>query len=491
MFRKIFLYIITLLTAFQCPPCQGDIQDCIFRQYDIRGTFGSEIDIDEVYDLSRAIAFYLLHKNPSTKKIAIGMDGRLSSPAIKEKLCEGLQDSGIDVLWIGLCTSPILYFTTHTTDVDGGIMITASHNPKDDNGLKISLGLEPIWGDQLQILKEMFHERKHIRTCYRGVVTHYDVVSRYIDWMAEHFSHLIGKNFQAIIDCGNGAAGAVMPRLIERMQWNNVSLLYGEVDGNFPNRSSDPTKAANMTGLCEALKTGDKHTIGIGFDGDGDRMVAMTNEGYLIPGDKLLGVFSKQVIENHPNASVVFDISSSSGLTELLESIGATPCMAPTGSVYIRDYMFRHQALVGGEISCHFFFKDRNFGYDDGIYAAFRLLEIMDSTSKNLDALIADFPKKYGTETLRMPYEEDKKQLVVAAIEKYFSTREDCKVLTIDGVRATFSYGWGLVRPSNTEPKLSMRFEANTFEDLEKIKSEFTKILLEYFDEAYLKNYLS
>jgi phosphomannomutase / phosphoglucomutase len=489
MIYNLFVFVATIFCTF-CPSlAKGEIKDTIFRQYDIRGTVGTEIDINEVYELSRAIAYYYVQKNPDVKTIAVGMDGRLSSPEIKDKVCSGLLDSGIDVVWIGLCTSPILYFTTETIDVDGGIMITASHNPKDDNGLKISFGTKPVCGQELQEIKHLFHQRKQLLPKKQGKLKAYAATQDYVTWMVDQFSHLKGAACSVVFDCGNGAAGDSMPRLIEAMEWTNVGLLYPDVDGNFPNRSSDPTKQENLHGLQATLES-TSYDIGIAFDGDGDRMVAMTKDGYLIPGDKLLGVFGKQVAKEHPQAGVVFDLSCSTALHELLTTLGALPIMAPIGAVNVRNYMEKHHALLGGEISCHFFFNDRHFGFDDGIYAAMRLIEIMYHFNQTLDELIEDFPVKYATPTIRMPCSEDQKQEVVSYLKKYFMKRDDVSLITLDGVRVAFDKGWGLIRPSNTEPKLSMRFEADTPEDLADIKREFVRVLEAYFDVDTLKLYM-
>ncbi|MEM1281985.1 MAG: phosphomannomutase/phosphoglucomutase [Chlamydiota bacterium] len=489
MIYRLCLFCFTLWLSLFPAIAKAEIKDCAFREYDIRGHVGSEIDLDEVYDLSRAIACYYTQKNPDVKTLALGMDGRISSPAISDKVCSGLLDSGIDVVWIGLCTSPILYYANESLDVDGGVMITASHNPKGDNGLKLCMNNQPICGEELQEIKRLFKQRRYLNPKSLGTLQSHDMTQNYTSWLTKHFKHLKDKNHSVLFDCGNGAAGVVLPHLIESLQWDNAGLLYSEVDGNFPNRNSDPTKQENLKGLADTLRT-TSFDFGIAFDGDGDRMVAMTKDGSLVPGDKLLAIFGKQVAKNNPRAGVVFDLSCSTGLQELLSAAGALPIMAPIGAVNVRKSMEKYQALLGGEISCHFFFKDRHFGFDDGIYAALRLVETMEEFGQSLDELIEDFPQKFATPTIRFPCKEEQKDMVVSYFKEHFMKRNNVSLVTLDGVRVAFERGWGLIRPSNTEPKLSLRFEADTPEDLTLIKKEFSQILEKFFDAEIIKTYM-
>lgn len=466
----------------------AEMKEAVFSQYDIRGRVGEEIDLDEIYDLGRAIALYFKEQNPNLQRVAVGRDGRLTSEAIEEEITSAFLESGIDVVSIGLSTSPLLYFALEKERFDGALMVTASHNPKEDNGLKILCKEGPVCKEELQAVKKLFYKRAHITTQARGERIFRSFTDDYIDFLALQFSHLKGAEFSPLFDCGNGAAGALIPKLIEKMEWKNAGLLYQEVDGEFPNRNSDPTKEANLRGLKEKLAA--THSgMGIAFDGDGDRMVAMTKEGELLLGDQLLGIFSKQVLKEHPDTSVVFDISCSSALKELLLSLGAKPLMVPVGAVNVRGAMKEPGALLGGEISCHFFFRDRYFGYDDGVYAALRLLEITHLSGQNISALLADYPKKFSTPTIRLPCTAEEKREVICHLESIFSRRSDLEIIAIDGIRIEFKRGWGIVRPSNTEPKLSMRFEADTAEELASIKALFIDALEFYFDKAALKSY--
>jgi phosphomannomutase/phosphoglucomutase len=269
------------------------------------------------------------------------------------------------------------------------------------------------------------------------------------------------------------------------MDWQNVSLLFAEVDGSFPNHEADPIKLKNMKVLQqEVMRTG---AVGIGFDGDVDRMAPIAHDGELVSGDKLLAVFSKKIVQDNPGAAVVYDIKASGGLGELIAKWGGKPVMSPTGHSNVRDQMKLYKASVAGELSCHFFFEDRYFGYDDGIYAMMRLLEILDESKQSLHDLIAEFPIKCSSPEFRIECKEEDKQAIIAATKKAFEQRPDAQIATVDGVRIQLPYGWGLVRQSNTQAMMSIRFEANTPADLATIKEEFVAALQGYFDAAWLR----
>jgi len=474
------------------------VNDTIFREYDIRGNVGQDLIIDQVYDLARAIAFYFKKHNPSLKTIAVGMDGRIHSSAIKEEICRAFTDSGIDVLFLGVCPSPALYFSLYTQPVDGGLMITASHNTKEYNGIKVCLGTESVWGKELQIIKQWYKEKKHIDAQQSGAVRDLPIIPSYLDYLCKQFESLHGFTKKIIIDCGNGAAGTVLPHLIKRMNWQHITLLYPEVDGTYPHHEADPTVAKNMQDVKRLLENTDA-AFGIGLDGDCDRMAVMRKnppslirayrlgklrrtsgrrEIALIPGDQLLAVFAQQLLKKHPNAGIVFDIKSSSGLTELLEQWGAHPIMSPSGHSIIKDMMRTHNALLGGELSCHFFFKDRSFGYDDGIYAMLRFFEIIQETEKSPAQLISIFPSKYSSPEFRLSCPEAKKRSIVDHLKDYFSQQKDGSIITIDGVRVTFPFGWGIVRASNTQAALSMRFESDSKKGLQNIMERFETALI-------------
>lgn len=462
--------------------------DVIFREYDIRGKVGTELKLDEVYDLTLAIVYYFKQQNPDIQTIAVGMDGRLHSPAIKEEMCRAIQDSGLDVLFIGMCPSPVLYFALYTEPVQAGLMITASHNTKEYNGIKINLGKGSVWGSQIQEIKNLYKEKKHIVTPSKGTFTQKVLIPSYIDWLANHFAHLIGMQLPTVIDCANAVGGMVIPQLVERMQWSHATILYPEIDGNYPNHEADPTVEENMQDVKACLAR-DKAALGIGLDGDCDRMAAMTQAGYLVPGDQLLALFAYDMLKNNPGSAVVFDIKSSSGLIEVLEKFGARPVVAATGHSHIKEAMHTSHAVLGGELSCHFFFNDRYFGYDDGIYAMMRLLEIIEESGKTLEQLLTIFPKKYSSREFRIPCREEDKKNIIGAVRDFFSKQEDAQLITIDGVRANFSKGWGIVRPSNTQPVLSLRFESDSPHGLQDMKQLFIEALLPYYTNTQLQDF--
>jgi phosphomannomutase / phosphoglucomutase len=465
------------------------MKDTIFREYDIRGRVGDELRIDQVYDLVCAMASYFISKKPDIKKIAVGMDGRVHSPAIKEAACNALLDSGLDVLFVGTCPSPVVNFALHTLSVDGGLMITASHNPKEYNGFKMSLGKEPVWGKDIGAIRDLYGEKKKAPVTIRGSLSEYELIPDYIAWLADHFAHLQGMQMSILVDCGNGAAGTVLPELVSRMHWRNVQLLYPDVDGTYPHHEADPTVEANMRDMKKMLIAG-SYDCGLGLDGDCDRMAPMTASGQLILGDTLLALFAQPIVKAHPGATVVFDIKSSAGLIELLSAWGATPCISATGHTNIKEQMKQQDALLGGELSCHFFFKDRYFGYDDGIYAMMRLIELLCDTGKSLEELVAIFPHKYSSREYRIACPDDLKRIIVDRVTDIVSARSDVAVITLDGVRAMWSDGWGILRASNTQPALSMRFEAESPSALNRIKKEFIDLLADDMDGQMLRTQL-
>jgi phosphomannomutase/phosphoglucomutase len=465
------------------------MKETIFREYDIRGIVGSELMIDDVYDLGRAIAFYLVQLQSTVKTVVVGMDGREHSPVIKENMCRALTDSGLEVIFIGVCTSPMLYFATYTMPVDAGVMVTASHNPAEYNGFKILLGTHSLWGKQIKELGTLYYEKKHLVPDERGTYHEHAIKQGYIAWHVEQFAHLRNADIAAVLDCGNGAAGVVIPDIVATMGWKNVQLLCTTVDMAAAKHEADPTRSANMHDVKDALQA-TQAVVGIGFDGDADRMGAMTKEGELVPGDKLIALFAQPMMEHHPAMTVVYNVVCSDGLTELLERWGAHTVMTPVGHSVIEENMEKHHALLAGETSCHFFFKDRHFGYDDGVYAMFRLIELLVQSDKPLSELLKVFPAKITSPEFRIPCDEERKYAMVQEMKELFAHNKKMKILTIDGVRVTTEYGWGIVRASNTQPVLSLRFEGNTQEDLQQIKQDFMQVLSPYFDKNYLEEQL-
>ncbi len=455
------------------------MNDIIFREYDIRGKVGHELVVDDVYDLTRAIAYFMHTKNKDIKTIAVGMDGRTHSPVIKEHVCRALIDSGINVEFIGLCPSPALYFAVHTRPVDAGLMITASHNPKEYNGIKMCLGSASVWGKEIQIIKSLFREHAHIDAHHKGSYTENLIVPEYITWLADHFSHLKKAPIKAVVDLGNGAAGAAVPQLVRIMSWEHVQLLCEEVDGNYPNHEADPTVLANMQDVKQVLQNSDA-TVGVGIDGDADRMTPMTKDGRLISGDQLLALFARYIAQEHPGTHVVFDVKASAALISDLKKHGLIPHMSPSGHAIIKNEMRAKHALLAGELSCHFFFADRYFGYDDAIYAMMRLFEMLLASGKTLEELVDALPRMFSTREYRIPYNPADKDALLRDVRTTFEKHANAEIIAIDGIRVTWPYGWGLVRASNTQPVVSLRFEAMSEHDLKRVKDDFMQVLGKY-----------
>jgi phosphomannomutase/phosphoglucomutase len=463
------------------------MQDTIFREYDIRGIVGSELLIDQVYDLSRAIAVLYKQLHPTTATVAVGMDGRTHSPAIAQEMIRGLRDSGLNVIFIGTVPSPVLYFSQFTMPVDAGLMITASHNPQQYNGIKFCLNRSNVWGPQIRTLRDLYHQKAAL-PMGQGTYQEVDGAAEYVEFLAQKFPHLIGVDVRAIFDCANAVAAVVMPRLIERFGWRNAKLLFAELDGTFPNHEPDPVVEEHVTVLKQQLQEDADALIGIGFDGDADRMAAMTKAGYLIPGDQLLAIFSQRLLQDHPGTRVIFDVRSSAQLANVISRAGGVPHISPCGHATIKQAMKETGALLAGEVSCHFFFADRYFGYDDAIYAALRLIELLQESPMTLDQMVAQLPQTWGTPELRLPCAEGKKAAVVQAIKDHFGAQTGAQLVTIDGVRVHLLHGWGLVRAANTQPAISLRFEADSPGALIDIKKEFEQQLLPFFAQSELKS---
>lgn len=457
----------------------------IFREYDIRGKVGTELVVSEVYPLMRAVAAYFLQEKPSTKKVVVGFDGRTHSVAIKEEVCRALQESGLDVVCIGLCPTPVLYFALHTLPVDAGIMITASHNGPEYNGFKINLGTNSVWGKEIQVVRALYEARVQHHAEIIGTYTDYPITDAYIAWLVRHFSHLQGLALPVVFDCANGAVGAVLPQLVKALGWKNAHILYPEVDGTFPHHEADPIVEENANDLRVAIAE-QAAAYGIGFDGDGDRMAPVTGSGKLVAGDQLLVLYARDIVAHNQDASIVYDIKCSQIVAQLVTQAGGKAYVSPSGHSIIKTGLRKHKALLAGELSCHFFFADRYFGYDDGIYAALRLIELVQRSQCTLDEMVAALPTTYTMPELRFSCAEEDKPLLVAAARSYFSEKEFCEMTLLDGMRVDMGYGWGLIRASNTQPVICIRCESDSPEGLRTIKHDFVQALSNQIDVRLL-----
>ncbi len=465
------------------------MQDHIFRKYDIRGKVYEELYPEQVYDFAQTFAYYILQKNPQAKTIVVGRDARVHSESLYLSLTEGLLDAGFDVLSIGICPTPCMYFTLHTKPSDAGIMITASHNGPEYNGFKMCYKTESIWGDEIQVLKQLFEQKKTHKSVNAGLLKEHSMNNAYIDYLVEQFSVLTDMHIPGIIDCLNGATATIVPDLIQAMGWSQVKSINDDLNGLFPQGQPDPVDDNRLVHLQSAIAQ-TQSQFGIAFDGDGDRMVPVTGSGKRIRGDQVIALFSESLLSSHKNGAIVFDTKCSQIVPEVIVASGGTAIMAPTGHSIIKSYMHTYNALFGGELSCHFFFNDRYFGYDDGIYAMCRLLEHSLLTSRSLDQLLALIPSRFSSDELRIPCDPSIQPAVVMAVKDFFEQREDTEISLLDGVRVVTPYGWALVRQSHTQPLLSARFEAKSPEHLRQLQNEIKELMLSFVDhEQILKEF--
>lgn len=464
------------------------MQDHIFRTYDIRGKVGIELDVNQVRQLARALAFYYKQQDSSIQTIAVGMDGRVHSLAIKKELVAGLEESGLNVVFVGVCPSPALYFSQYWLPVQAAVMITASHNPQEYNGLKMCMRKHPIFGQEIKKILTYFKESKSIALAKSGTYSEHMIVPDYVAFLKRLFPHLIGLDINTVFDCGNSAGGAVIPELIKQMEWKRAYQLCTEVDGSKATHEADPTKAENVQDLAqEVTRVG--AILGIGFDGDADRMGAVTSEGDLVSGDRLLLLYSNFILQTLPrhNVSVVYDIKCSSVVKECIERWCGSVQVCPSGHSFIKQAMAEKDAVLGGELSCHFFFRDRYFGFDDGIYAALRLIELLVKLEETLTERLKIIPHRQSSPELRIECGQAEGQAIVKKVKESFKDEKNIELTTIDGVRVDTNDGWGLIRASNTQPVICLRFESNSAEGLHKIKDRFIQALKPCFPPGFIE----
>lgn len=443
-------------------------QSVIFREYDIRGVYQKEFDKDFAYLLGRAYAQYFFEKfGKKNLTVTLGNDARLSANEIKTALSRGLQDSGCKVIYIGLVTSPISYFTTFSLPVDGAIMITGSHNPPDYNGFKISVGKGTIFGEEIQRLREIIEAGRFVDG--KGSEENLDVFPQYLERYKNEFGTM--KNIKVVLDCGNGAAGCVARRLFEAVGLK-PTILFEEPDGRFPNHHPDPTVEKNLKHLAEAVRK-EGAVLGIGFDGDADRIGLVDHTGKMIYGDELMVLISRSILAEQKGAKIIGDVKCSDRLYDDIKKHGGIPIMWKTGHSLIKEKIKVEKSPFGGEMSGHVFFADRNYGYDDALYAGLRVCEIISKTGKNIQELLAGLPPAFNTPEIRIDTTEEKKVRIVEKLKTQFNGNSpEYSTNLIDGVRVSFKDGWALARASNTQPVLVLRFESWTREGLERIQSQ-------------------
>jgi len=432
----------------------------IFREYDIRGVVNKDLTPDVVRILGKGFGTHMAQLG--RKELVVGRDGRLSSEIYKEALIEGLTSTGCNVVNIGLCPTPVYYFSIFHLDKDGGMMITGSHNPPEFNGFKVSVGKSTIFGEEIQNLRQLIDEGKFIAG--RGNVSQEEIIRPYHHYIKKNIH--IEKRMRVVIDAGNGTAGILAGPLLRDLGCE-VEELYCEVDGRFPNHFPDPTIPGNLKDLIDRVKKL-RADVGIGYDGDADRIGVVDDQGNIIWGDQLMILFAREILKYKKGASFVAEVKCSQNLFDDIEKHGGKAMMWRTGHSLIKEKMKEEKAALGGEMSGHIFFADRYFGYDDAIYASCRLIELLSKTDQKLSQLLSDVPKTFITPEIRVDCPDEIKFKVVEKVKEVL--RKDYPIIDVDGVRVKFEDGWGLVRASNTQPVLVLRFEALTEKRLQIIR---------------------
>lgn len=434
----------------------------IFREYDIRGNVERDLTDDVVRDIGRGFAAYMIARG--RRKASIARDCRLSSERYRNLLVETMVESGMHVVDVGLVPTPLFYYSLFNLDVEGGIMVTGSHNPPEMNGFKVAVGKWTIFGDMIQEVRNIIEDRDFVKGA--GSCEKYEnIVSDYYEYLRNNIR--IKRGFKVVIDAGNGTGGVVAAPIMREFG-QDVIELFCNMDGHFPNHFPDPTVEGNLISLKnEVLSTG--ADVGIGYDGDADRIGIIDEKGNIIWGDYLMVIFARSILEERKGAHFVSEVKCSENLFNDIKKHGGIPVMWKAGHSLIKQKMLEIGALMGGEMSGHIFFADRFFGYDDAIYASLRFLEIMEKDGRPVSEFLSDLPVTYSTPEIRTDCPDSIKFEVVKQLTSYYKGKHP--IIDTDGVRVLFEDGWGLVRCSNTQPILVLRFEARSPESLEKIEN--------------------
>lgn len=461
---------------------QHKVDRSIFRAYDIRGIVGEGLSNETVFWLGQALGTEALEKGE--KGIAVGFDGRLSSPALAEALCEGIISTGCDVMDIGMVPTPLLYYATQVLDTRSGVMITGSHNPPEYNGCKMVIKGETLAASSIQKLYQRITEGQFSEG--RGEYREGDVVEQYIQQLVQNIK--LKRPLRVVVDAGNAVSGMVVPELYRRLGCE-VEELFCDVNGAFPNHHPDPSQVENLKDLIKTVQEKEAD-IGLAFDGDGDRLGVVTRAGKIIWPDRQLMLYAEALLKEHPKAKIIYDVKCTTHLADLIRQRGGEPIMWKTGHSLIKAKLTETGALLAGEMSGHIFFKDRWYGFDDALYAGARLLEILAAAPQDSEALFNAIPDSVNTPELKIFVAEDEKfqmmDQLTAKMKQTPDVFDQADILTIDGLRVNFSEGWGLVRPSNTTPCLILRFEAVNERVLQKIQGWFRDLLLSIKPELAL-----
>ena len=449
----------------------------IFKAYDIRGIVGKTITVDNVEKIGHAIGSDARARNLTT--IAIGRDGRLSGTELSQALARGIQRSGVNVVDVGMVATPMLYFAAHELCQYSGVMVTGSHNPPDYNGFKIVLGGQTLSADTIQALRIRIENND--LTHGSGSYSKHDIVNTYLERITGDVK--LARPMKIIVDSGNGVAGAFAPALYRALGCEVIEL-FCDVDGSFPNHHPDPSVPENLQDVIQALKTTDAE-IGLAFDGDGDRLGIVTKNGSIINADRQLMLFAADVLSRNPGGKIIFDVKCTRNLAPWISQHGGTPIMWKTGHSFIKSKLIETQALLAGEMSGHLFFKERWYGFDDGLYAGARLLELL-SHQADINAALNDLPDSLNTPELQIRMAEGENHTLIAQLQKNAVFSSAQQVITIDGLRVEYSDGFGLARASNTTPVVVLRFEADNESALKRIQEDFRRNILQAKPDAHL-----
>jgi phosphomannomutase/phosphoglucomutase len=446
------------------------INPLIFREYDIRGLVDIDLTRNSTERIGKAIGTYV--RRNSGKVLTVGYDMRTSSLPFRDSLVAGLNSTGCDVIDIGMVPTPVAYFSLHHLKPDGGVMITGSHNPPEFNGFKISHRLHSLYGKRIQELRELI-ERNDFESG-SGTLVQKNILQDYVQDICDSIN--ISRPVKVVVDGGNGCFGIVGPELLKRAG-ADITELYCEPDGNFPNHHPDPTVAKYLVDLIAKVKE-EGAELGIGFDGDADRIGVVDDKGNILWGDQLLMLFARDLLKRKPGATIVGEVKCSQNLFKDIERHGGTAVMSAAGHSLIKKKMQETNALLAGEMSGHVCFADEYYGFDDAIYAACRILRIVASSEMKISEMLADVPKTASTPEIRVDCPDDQKFEIVRELTESF--REHYDVIDIDGVRINFENGWALIRASNTQPVLVLRFEANTADQMDEIVSIIRSAMSRY-----------
>ena len=438
-----------------------EITKSIFREYDIRGIYPEEINESIVSLIAKAISYKCKEKNIT--EICVGRDGRLSGESLLSELSQTLSLFGIKVINLGLVTSPLLYFAAKKNKFKSGVMITGSHNPKEYNGIKLVIDDKPISGSDIL---ELIENNRVVVNPFLNEIVNVDIKDEYIQEVKKNLT--IKKGTKIVIDCGNGAAGCIAPKLYKELGCDVIEL-FSDVDGNFPNHHPDPGKIENLNHLIDEVKKTNAE-LGLAFDGDGDRVGLVTNEGEIIFPDKILIMLSEDILFSK-KGSIIFDVKCSNSLPKIIKKNGGNPIMSPTGHFHIKNAIKKYNPLLAGEMSGHIFFNDKWYGFDDGHYSGARIIELITKNNKSISEISHSYGKFFSTPELNINTTDVRKFEIVKEFSKNFSLGGE--KITIDGLRVNFKNGWALLRASNTTPKLVLRFEGDSQKDLDNIKKSF------------------